>query len=153
MSPGGLDSFLGQPFEIGDFPHGNAAFNYKYSVATALLRKSVRPEHFTEASIRDPQINAFISKIKLAEQPEADRNGVSLKIIMKDGRELTESCEVASGDLLNNPISRDELIAKFWGNVEFSQTVTKDNAEAVLALLEKLEDLDDVNRIVSLLVA
>ncbi len=151
-SAGGLDHICGHPFKIGNFPHGNAAFSFQYVVATALMRESVRPEHFTDQSIRDPQINAFINKIKLAEWPEAELHGAKIKAIMKDGREVTESCEVAKGDP-KNPLSKDEIIAKFWTNVEFSQTVTREKAEALLTLLEGLEELDSVNRIVPLLVA
>ncbi len=153
LSPGELDTFCGRPFLIGAFPHGNAAFSFQYVAATALLRKSVRPEHFTEPSIRDPQINNFISKIKLVAWPEPERHGARLAVIMPDGSEFTESCEVAKGDPLGNPMSREEITAKFWTNVEFSRTVTREKAESLLALLEKLEELDSVNRIVPLLVA
>jgi len=146
------DNVLALPFRIGDFSHGNAIFSIQYCVATALLKKSVRPEHFTEESIRDPQINAFIDKIKFAELPRAEPHGIKLQIIMKDGRELTESVDVPKGDQIGNPMSKDEIIAKFWTNVEFSRTITRENAGKLLAILEKLENLDSVNRIVPLLV-
>jgi len=152
VSAGALEHICGQPFKIGSFPHGNAAFNFQYTVATALLKKSVKPEHFTEKAIRDPQTSNFINKIKLAERQGAEMDGTKLKLIMKDGRELTESCDVAKGDPLKNPMPKDEITAKFWTNVEFSRTVTREKAESLLTLLEKLEELDSVNRIVPLLV-
>ena len=80
-------------------------------------------------------------------------HGARLTVIMLDGRELTESCAVAKGDPLGNPVSKDEIVAKFWTNVEFSQTVTREKAESLLTLLKKLEELDSISRIVSLLVA
>lgn len=149
VTPGSLDHICGHTFKIGDFPHVNAAFSFQYTVATALLRKSVRPEHFTEESIRDPQVITVVNKIKLVEWPEAE---TKLNIIMKDGRELTESCKFARGDSLNNPISKDEVTAKFWTNVEFSQLLGSKNASKLLAILETLEDLDSVDKIVRLLV-
>ena len=103
-------------------------------------------------AILDPQINDCISKIRLEERPGVDIHSAKLKVILKDGSEFTESCEVAKGDPLRNPISKDDLLAKFWTNVEFSQTVTREKAEALLTLLEKLEDLDSINKIVPLLV-
>jgi 2-methylcitrate dehydratase PrpD len=152
VSAGGLDHVCGHPFKTGSFPHGNAAFSFQYTLATALLNGSVKPEHFTEEAIRAPQINAFINKIKLAELPGAELHSAKLTVLLKNDKEVTESCEVAKGDSLGNPMSKDEIIAKFWTNVEFSQTVTRQKAEELLALLEKLEKLDSVNRIVRLLV-
>lgn len=152
VSAGALDHICGHPFKIGSFPHVNAAFSFQYTVATALLKKSVKPEHFTEPAIRDPQTNDFINKIRLAEWQGADMYGTKLKLSMKDGRELTESCDVAKGDPLKNPMPKNEITAKFWTNVEFSRTIAREKAEALLTLLEKLEELDSINRIVPLLV-
>jgi 2-methylcitrate dehydratase PrpD len=148
-----LDIFLGQPFKIGDFPHASAAFNYQYIVANALLRRNVKPEHFSKEAIRDPQVHALIRKIRLAELPSAPFVSAKLEVKMKDGQEFSESTDAPKGDPLNNPLSKDEIIAKFRANVEFSQTVTRDNAEKLLELLENLEELDNVNKIVELLVA
>ncbi len=154
ISSGFSDNILALPFRIGEFWHANAIFSIQYCTAIALLKKSVKPEHFTEASVHDPEINAFVKKVRVAaELPQSEGQKARLKVILKDGRELTESVDVPRGDQLQNPISKDEIIAKFWTNVEFSRTVTKKNAEKLLAILEKLEELDSVNRIVPLLVA
>ena len=151
---GALDGFCGQPFRIGRFPHGNANFSYYYTVANALLRKSVKPQHFSGESIREPQISSLINKIKLAELPEAmDPWRAKLKVLMKDGKEFSEATETPKSDPLKNPMSKDEIVAKFWTNVEFSQTVTEKKAEKLLRLLENLEELENVNRLVQLLVA
>lgn len=153
---GGSDNFIAQPFRIGDFPHASAIFNYRYAVANALLRKSFKPEHFSEESIRDPQVNAVISKIKLAKLPGQQTGPrllrAELKVKMKDGRELSEFTDTPKGDPLSNPMSKDEIVAKFRANVDFSKTVTKVNAERLLDLLEKLEELDSINKMIELLV-
>jgi 2-methylcitrate dehydratase PrpD len=121
-------------------------------VANALLRKSVKPEHFSDESIGDPKIKTLISKMSLKELPGAIFQGAELKIIMKDGRQFSEFTDSPKGNSVNNPISKDELIAKFWANVEFSQTITEKNANRLLKLLEELEDLDQIDRIVELLI-
>jgi 2-methylcitrate dehydratase PrpD len=149
---GALDGFCGQPFRIGRFPYGNANFSYYYTVATALLRKSVKPEHFSDASIADPQIRELIGKMKLAELPGASFQSANLKIILKDGKEFSEFTDSPKGNSVRNAMSKDEIIAKFWANVEFSQTVTHGNADRLLRLLEKTEELDQVDRFVQLLV-
>jgi 2-methylcitrate dehydratase PrpD len=151
MTPPRLNNFCGQPWEIRDFAHGNAIFSYRFTVATALLEKCVKPEHFTIKAIHDPETNAFISRIKFA---ELSREGaeVALKVVMKDGREYTAESRVARGDIPGNPLSKDELIAKFWGNVAFAGRHTKENAEKLLALLEDLDGLDNINEVIRLLV-
>jgi 2-methylcitrate dehydratase PrpD len=148
----GLEIFMAQPFRIGEFPHGNAAFNCQYTVACALLRGSVKSEHFSEEAIRDPQLNTLISKIKLAGLPDVPFLSAKLEVKMKDGQEFSEFTDTPKGDPLKDPLSKDEIKDKFRANVDFSQTVTRDNAEKVLGLLENLEELDSVNRIVELLV-
>jgi 2-methylcitrate dehydratase PrpD len=120
-------------------------------VANALLRKSVKPEHFSAEAISDPQIKALISKMSLEELPGAIFQSAELKIIMKDGKQFSEFTDSPKGNSVNNPISKDEIISKFWANVEFSQTVTRKNADRLLKLLGNLEELDQVNRIVELL--
>ena len=148
------DDTLVLPFKIGDFPHADAAFSFQYTVATALLKKCVKPEHFTEEAIHDPQINEYIRKIKvLAELPEGKKPSTRLKATMKDGKEIIESSDYAKGDRLENPMSKDEIIAKFWTNVEFSKTFNSENAGKILALLNNLEELDSVKKIVQLLVS
>jgi 2-methylcitrate dehydratase PrpD len=151
-SRGALKDVLGQPFKIGDFPHASAGFSLQYNVASVLLRGSSRPEHFTEQAIRDPQISDLISKIKMAELTEGNMESARIKVIMRDGREFERFTEIARGDP-RNPLSRDELIAKFWTNIEFSRTISKDNAQKVLDLIEDLENLDSVRKLVKLLVA
>jgi len=56
------------------------------------------------------------------------------------------------GEPVKKPLTKAEIVAKFRANVDFSQTVPRDNAEKALRLLEKLEELDNVNKIVALLI-
>ncbi|MFC1933487.1 MmgE/PrpD family protein [Chloroflexota bacterium] len=153
INPLPIPAGLEKPFGIGSFPHCRAIYSYQYTVANALLRKSVKPEHFVDEAISDPKVNALISKTKveIRELPGKER-GAEIKVRMKDGRELSEFNENERGDTLMDPLSKEEIIAKFRANVAFSQTVTKENAEKVLGLLEKLEELDNLNKLVKLLV-
>jgi 2-methylcitrate dehydratase PrpD len=149
---GVLNAFLGQPFRIGDFPHGNAAFNSWYLTACALIRRSVKPEHFSVESIRDPRISMLIDKTSLVALTGNPMLNARLQVKMKDGREFSESTDAPKGDMVRNPLSKDGIKAKFRANIDFSQTVTRGNSEKVLGLLDNLEELDNVNRIVERLV-
>jgi 2-methylcitrate dehydratase PrpD len=153
LAQGGIDHICGHPFKIGPFPHGNAAFSYQFSIATALLYGAVKPEHFTEKAIRDPKIRDFVGKIKFQADLTVPFESARVKLVMKDGRELTEYVEVARGDPRFNPLSNDEKLAKFWTNVEFSGRFGRERAEKLLAALQDLDRLDSVRKLVPLLVA
>ena len=139
-----------KPYKVGDYPTGDALFSYKYSTATALVRKSVTAENFTEEAIRDPKVQTLIGKLELAEDLD-EEDGVKLEVKMKDGRTLSEYVREAIGEI-PNPLSRDALVAKFMGQVEFSQTVSQQDAQRLVDLLDRLEEVDNVNKIVELAV-
>jgi 2-methylcitrate dehydratase PrpD len=151
LPAGGLNGVLAQPWEIGDFPHGNAIFSFRFTVATALLRGSVKPEHFTDQAIRDPKIDELIRRIEFVYLP-AGKAGFLLSVLTKDGSEYVGESQIARGDIPGNPLSRDELMAKFWGNVEFANKHEKGDAEALLERLENLDALNNIGEVIRLLV-
>jgi 2-methylcitrate dehydratase PrpD len=151
LAQGGIDHKCGEPFTIGDFPHANAAFSYQYTVATAFLHGCVRPEHFTEKAIRDSRISGFIPRIKFTLADDVRFEGARVNVTLNDGRKLTESREYAKGDPLHNPMSPDEIIAKYWTNVEFSNKISKQKASELLETLLNLDKLDSVSRIIKLI--
>jgi 2-methylcitrate dehydratase PrpD len=153
IAPGGIYHICGHPFKIGAFPHCNAAFSYEYVVATALLFGSVKPEHFTENAIRNPQIPEFISKIKLIAADDVEFEKARMTLILKDGRTLTENVVDVKGDPLTNPMTHDDIIAKFWTNVEFTHKINKKKAGYLLEALQNLEKFDSVRKLIPLLVA
>jgi 2-methylcitrate dehydratase PrpD len=153
VSTAGYNHICSRPFRIGGFPHVNAAFSFRYTVATALLKNSVRPEHFTENSIRDAQINALVTRIKIAEWPEAELLNTRMTAVMQDGKEVTEVVKDAKGDMFYNPMSAEEIRDKFWMNVHFSRTVSEKKAAKLLTLLENLEEVEIMKEMMPLLVA
>jgi 2-methylcitrate dehydratase PrpD len=151
-APGALRDIIGQPFRIRNSTHASAGFSLQYCVASVLLRGSSRPEHFTEEAIRDPAIAGVVKKITMAELTQGNMESARVKVKMKDGREFDEYTEIASGDP-RNPISREQLMTKFWTNIDFSRTVTRQNAEKFVEMVEDLENVDSVKKLVDLLIA
>jgi 2-methylcitrate dehydratase PrpD len=153
LARGGIDHYCGYPFKIGPFPHGNAAFSYEYTVATAFLFGGVRPEHFTEKAIRNPRVADFIKKIKLAPADDVDFEKARVTVTLKDGRKLTETVTNVKGDPLANPMTREDIINKFWVNVDFSGKISRPKAGRLLDMILNLEKLDSVRKLVPLLTA
>jgi 2-methylcitrate dehydratase PrpD len=142
----GLTIYYGQPFNIRSFPPGDALFSYRYTLASALLRRHVTPADMSEEAIRDPAIGALISKMHLKELSGDVRGRVELKVKMKNGQEFTRYTDKPDHGLQN----RDEVKAKFMTQVEFSRTVTARNGEKIITLLENLEEVDKISQIIEL---
>jgi 2-methylcitrate dehydratase PrpD len=150
VTPATLDMFVSQPFEIGEVPQANAALSLRYTVASTLLRKSVRMEHFTEEFIRDPGVLNLIPKIKLAATIPPERPlAAAVEVKMKDGREFSARVDIPRGDTVDNPLTREELREKFRTNVGFSGAVARENAEKALSLIERLEEVGDIAELIS----
>jgi 2-methylcitrate dehydratase PrpD len=146
-----LKIYYAKPYVAGDFPQASGIFSYQFNVATALLNGDVQLEHYTEKAIRDPQLNDLIHKSKCVELPGAGRRSYEVIVKMKDGREFAERRDTYKGEPLNSPLSKEEIIAKFWKQVDFSQTVSREKAGRILDLVEKLEEMSNVQKITELL--
>lgn len=153
VAPGGIEHAVGHPFEIGSFPHGNAAFSYEYVVATAFLFGGVRPEHMTEKAIRNPRVREFIKKIKMTAVDDVEFEKARITVALKDGREFTGAVTKVKGDPKANPMTRDEIIAKFWVNVDFSGKIDRKKAARLLDMLLNLENVASVRKLIPYLVA
>jgi 2-methylcitrate dehydratase PrpD len=145
------NSYYAKPFIIRDFPHGDAIFSYPYTVASALLKKSMGLPNFTEEAIRDPKVNEITAKTNMIEQ--TDSIGLSVKILVKmmDGQEFTESKELLR-EWGKTPIPKEKILQKFWHQVGFSKTISEKKAQKVLDQIENLEKVENVKQIIQHLV-
>jgi 2-methylcitrate dehydratase PrpD len=136
-----------KPYKVGLYPTGDALFSFVYAVANGLSTRTSTGNNFTEESIRNPQTQALIKRVKLGtlDKPE----GVELEVRMKNGLQYSEYLRMAVGDP-SNPISRKSLLEKFMNQVEFSQKVSLQNGEKIIEMVENLEKIDNIQKIVDL---
>jgi 2-methylcitrate dehydratase PrpD len=155
VAPMHLNSPLNQPFVLGDFPQGSASFSYRYAVANALLRKSSKPEHYTEEYIRMPEVARLVQKVRdISALGTSERiDSAEVRVKLNDGRELSAGVKAPKGNPLFRPMSQDEIIQKFWDNVSFSKTVSNQNAGKALEMINRLEEIKDTRELVALLLA
>jgi 2-methylcitrate dehydratase len=142
-----------KPYKVGDYPTGDALFSYKYSIANGLVRRSGKNKDYTEEAIRDPRVQTVISKITLEDMDKPE--GVEIEVRMKDGRTITEYYERHVDRIpskLGTLPSRDAMMDKFMEQVEFSQLVDKKNVKEIVRMVENLEEVDNVAKIVNLAV-
>lgn len=151
LSPMWNDSFLVQPFEIGPCIQASAILNLSYNVANALLRKSVKLEHYTDESISDPKIRKLTGKIKINPTVPGERMSSRVRVKMKDGRELSAYTKVPRGDLEVSPPTKDEIREKFRASAAFSKVISQEKAEKALDMFDRLEKLTSVTDLVKTL--
>jgi len=153
LTPGAVNGFTGQPFIPGETPQIDGAFSIRYTVATALLRKGVKPAYFTDECTRDPKIRGLIDKMKLAAAiPPEKAPATEIRVRMDDGAVFEASTDFPRGDIYRTPLTPDEIRAKYRDNAAYSQTIPVEISEKVLKMVESLEEIDDVRKITSLLV-
>jgi len=134
-----------KPYKIGYYPTGDSLFSFVYAIANGLCTRTSTGSNFTEDGIRNPQTQSLIKRVTLEmlDKPE----GVELEVRMKDGRKYSEYLLMAVGDP-SNPLPRKGLIEKFMNQMEFSQKVTKSEAEKMVEMIENLEEIDNIQKII-----
>jgi 2-methylcitrate dehydratase PrpD len=153
ITPGAKDFAIGQPFQIGEVPQISAAFNLQYNVANAILRKSVKLEHFNEEFVRDPKIMDIVKKIRLVPSLPPDKPlGAIVQIKTKQGKEYKKQVDMPRGSDTLTPLTPDEKKEKFMDNAAFSKIISRDKAEKALSMLESIEKENNINSIIKLLV-
>ena len=138
-----------KPYKVGYYPTGDALFSFVYAIANGLTTRASTGFNFTEEGIRNPQTQALIRRISLETLNKSE--GVELEIILNDGRRYSEYLLVALGDLLN-PLPREGLIEKFMNQVDFSKKVARNNALQIIEMVENLEQVDNIQKIIDLAV-
>ena len=75
-----------------------------------------------------------------------------MTVKIKSGKEYSES-GTPNREWTTRPTPREEIVAKFWHQVDFSKTVSRKNARKLIDLIDRLEKVEDVNKLVELLIA
>jgi 2-methylcitrate dehydratase PrpD len=149
LSPAAAAVHYSKPYVIGDYPTMNALWSFYYAVGGTLYYKSSGNENFTETKIRDPHLQALIKKVRLDNLDKAE--GIELRVKMKDGRTFSEYVARALGEPYR-PMSRDDLTTKFMEQIEFSKLVSLGQAEKLIGLLERLEEVSKITEITALVI-
>jgi 2-methylcitrate dehydratase PrpD len=114
-----------------------------------LLRKSVKLEYLTDEYIHEPRVVDLTKKINIiGTMPSDNIWAAEVKIRMKDGQEFSSHVDSAKGNPIDKPLTKEEIIEKYRGNIAFSKTISKENAEKALDMLSELEEIDDISEIV-----
>jgi len=131
-----------------------AKFSMEFCMAILLLERKAGLEQFTDEVVNRDDVQAMIRKIDFGMHPDAEAAGFDkmttiIEIALDDGRVVKGAADFGKGSPAN-PMSDAELSEKFrqcaaWGGLDRERT------ERALDLAWRIETLDDVNVLTSLL--
>ena len=126
-----------------------------YCIAVAVTKGNVLPSDFTEEALTDPFVWETLPKIKVVADPEIDAMFPGVKraivtITTDDGKTFTKQADHAKGRA-ENPLSDDELVAKFRANA--SHAMTDGAMDKVVNATFALDQIDTVSEYMQILKA
>ena len=131
----------------------SAQFSGRFGVALRLIKGSNGFRDYTEENIKDPAILSLVHKIDyIANEAVGTKSAASapavVTIKLKNGEVFKKRTDYAKGTI-NNPLSIDELKDKFRTLTHMD--LSRKRVESVIEMLMKLEEIDDISQLFSLL--
>jgi 2-methylcitrate dehydratase PrpD len=134
-----------------------AQFSVAYILAATITDKELTRRQFTLEKIRDPNILKLAEKVETRVDPEIEKSyGVEMPfrrmpckvtIKMNDGREFSEVRIFERGTPVKNPATDEEIYQKYID--EATQTLPRDKAVELAAMIQALEEIRDIRDIVA----
>ena len=138
-----MNRLVGAPFDPDENPQVAAQFSVRYGVACALLYRRFGLAELEEAVIFDPRVRTLTEKIDIVvdEANEGVMTPATVTLRGQDGETYRETIRHVRGSP-ENPLSDDELIAKFKVCVRTGPRPLGDKPYG--ALIERIRSLEDV---------
>jgi 2-methylcitrate dehydratase PrpD len=131
-----------------------AKFSMEFCMAILLLERKGGLEQFTDEVVNRSDVQAMIRKVHFGVHPEAEAAGFDkmttiIEIELDDGTLIKDRADFGKGSPAN-PMTDEELSEKFrqcaaWGGLD------RDRTKAVLDLVWRVEELNDVTELTRLL--
>ncbi len=133
----------------------NAKFSMEFCMAILLLERKAGLNEFTDAVVNRDDVQAMIEKVDFGVHPDAEAAGYDkmttlIEIALKDGRTISGRADFGKGSPAM-PMTYDEVAEKFHDCALFARW-PMEKAERVVALVRRLEEVEDVRELTALLV-
>ncbi|MFC6669980.1 MmgE/PrpD family protein [Marinobacterium aestuariivivens] len=144
---------VGRPLLPGMAPN-YARLCLQYCVARTLLQGSLGPADFRTDALGDAAVHALGQRVEVIAQPNDDPNALgpaAVELKLSDGRRLVADIDDMPGSP-SSPLSRDQHLQKFRSNwLSVPDVAAAEAAEGVIALVDNLEEVQDVRSLLDLL--
>lgn len=134
----------------------SSQFSARFGLALRLIKGSNGYQDYNETNIKDPEILNLVRKMKYipdekCEKLKVDDGGPALVTVkLKNGTTHVEQVDYARGSI-QNPMNLQALEDKFRGLT--SAVLPSKRIEAIIQTVRRLEEVDNINRLASLLVS
>jgi len=151
-------NFVCLPLEKTRVPRSipEAQFSLPYAAATALVKRKVFLDDFTEEQIRNPHVLHVAQRVDCLVDPELDKmypasvTPAVVEIRTKKGKIFSRRVVERRGSP-TNPLTREEIEEKFRRCARFARNpMPEDRVGEILLFLREMEDQDDMVRILPL---
>lgn len=124
----------------------------QYIMGVAAVNGKIAADDILTDRRADPRIRAMIDRVRFVGDPNLDPweapSPAVVRVTLHDGRAFTQRVDWPKG-MPRNPFTRAELESKF---LELATTrISRDRAERLLGLVNRLERVEDVEEIAALL--
>jgi 2-methylcitrate dehydratase PrpD len=141
------------PFEIKQKPTTSitAKVALPFAASVALVHRNVSIANFLPENLGDPAVLAMAKKMKFVLEPTWGSFSSVVEVKIKDGQTYQAKTTILRGSI-ENPLSTDELIAKFKDCARYAKRpLAAANVNRLINEILNLEKVDDMSQIMSLL--
>ncbi len=148
---------LSEPLELKRRP--KTSIDGKYSIpfttAVAIIKKNVTLSDFMPEALKDASVRQMAKKVVVQYDAQIDASrGIApgiVEIKTKSGAVYSKRVDAIYGSP-QNPMSKEDLVAKFKDCVSFSaKPVSRRKIDKVATMLDHLEEVSDVREVIKLL--
>lgn len=131
----------------------DAGFSAPFIISMLLLEGGISPETFSDAKVKNKQVQELMKRVHTKIDPESDKNypqkrQVTVEILTRDGKVYSQKLDGFRGEP-ESPLTRKEIEAKFMDLA--SGVIGKQNAQKIVNFTDKLEKKDSIRELGSLL--
>jgi 2-methylcitrate dehydratase PrpD len=137
---------VGEPYDVSRDSVVHAQFNAAYSFARAFHDGLVDLNTYRRSAIREPHIAALAGMIRITSDPSIEPTAIepaSVKVTLKSGRIVEASSDTIKGSP-QEPMTADELQAKFRSCLRFGLAADDAEADRLAATIANLDTSDDI---------
>jgi 2-methylcitrate dehydratase PrpD len=147
---------VGHDFRVGENPRVNAQFSAQYCVASAIVRRASRLQHFQVEQVLDPRVRGLIDRIRIVADAALDARGhtaVDVAVTTTDGLLVERKLDIAPG-FPGNDLSAAQQRARFHDCMASAPRPLDSAAiETFLERVDGLEALADARTLIDPLIA
>ena len=136
---------VGEPYDVRRDSVVHAQFNASYSFARALTDARVDLRSYQKPAISQQSVVALATKVRVVDDPEIGATAIEparVKVTLSDGRVVETRSDTIKGSP-QEPMSEDDLLAKFRACVEFGVGAPGADADRLAEAIMRIDAEDD----------